>query len=314
MKLTVLDGHALNPGDLSWDAFRKYADVTVYERSPADTVISRIGDSDAVLLNKVSISSDTLKACPALAYIGVLATGYNVVDVQAARKAGVTVTNVPSYSTMAVAQHVFSFITSFTNHVSLHSDGVMNGKWTECPDFCYWDAPLTELDGKTLGIYGYGTIGKRVALIARSFGMNVIYCPHHIESGDTDQVSCDELFSRADFLTLHAPLTKETAGIVNARTLSLMKKSAYVINTARGGLVVEHDVRSALDRGVIAGYAADVLTDEPMKKDCPLLGAPNCLITPHIAWAPLETRQRLMQTAVQNFSSWLSGHPLNVVS
>jgi glycerate dehydrogenase len=314
MKLTILDGHALNPGDLCWDSFKNFASVTVYERTPSDLIISRIGDSDAVLLNKIPITLSVLKKCPNLKYIGILATGYNVVDVKAARELGITVTNVPSYSTMAVAQHVFSFITTFTNHIQLHSDGVMRGKWTESPDFCYWDAPLIELAGKTLGIYGYGHIGERVALIGQAFGMNILCCPHHIQNGMPHPVSRDELFREADFLTLHAPLTPETTGLVNEETLSLMKTTAYIINTARGGLINERDVRTALDRGKIAGYACDVLTEEPMKKDCTLLGAPNCLITPHIAWAPRETRIRLMDIALKNFEYYLNGTPVNVVS
>lgn len=314
MKLTILDGHAVNPGDLSWDCFKKSASVTVYERTPPDLVIGRIGDSDAVLLNKVSITSDILKECPKLKYIGILATGYNVVDIKAAQEFGVTVTNVPSYSTMAVAQHVFSFITTFTNHVQQHSEGVMKGKWTASPDFCYWDSPLTELSGKTLGIFGFGHIGERVARIGEAFGMKVICCPHHVKEGMPEPVSLDGLFEKSDFLTLHAPLTPETAEVVNKRTLALMKNTAYVINTARGGLVNEKDVRTALDSKKIAGYACDVLMDEPMKKDCPLLGAPDCLITPHIAWAPKETRIRLLDTALKNFECYLHGTPRNIVS
>jgi glycerate dehydrogenase len=314
MQLTVLDGYALNPGDLSWDCFKKYASVTVYERTPPDQVINRIGNSDAVLLNKINITSEVLKKCPNLKYIGVLATGYNIVDVNTAHERGVAVTNVPSYSTMSVAQHVFAFITAFTNHIQSHSESVMRGKWIACPDFCYWDAPLTELAGKTLGIFGFGHIGGHVSRIGQAFGMNIICCPHHLKDGMPSPVSLDELFKKSDFLTLHAPLTPETTEAVNERTLSLMKNTAYVINTARGGLVNEHDVRAALDSERIAGYACDVLTSEPMKSDCPLLGAPNCLITPHIAWAPKETRIRLMDSALKNFECYLKGRPQNVVS
>lgn len=314
MQLTVLDGHALNPGDLSWDCFKKYASVTVYERTPPDLVINRIGNSDAVLLNKINITSEILKECSNLKYIGVLATGYNVVDVKAAHEAGVTVTNVPSYSTMSVAQHVFAFITAFTNHIQSHSESVMKGQWIASPDFCYWNAPLMELAGKTLGIFGYGHIGQRVASIGQAFGMNVICCPHRAQEGMPAIVSRDDLFRQSDFLTLHAPLTNETTEVVQEKTLSLMKNTAYVINTARGGLVNEHDVRKALDAGKIAGYACDVLTSEPMKSDCELLGAPDCLITPHIAWAPKEARIRLMDIALRNFECYLNGNPQNVVS
>lgn len=314
MKLTVLDGHALNPGDLSWDCFKKFADVTVYERTSPSEVINRISDSDAVLLNKININSEILQKCKNIKYIGVLATGYNVIDIPAAKAYGVTVTNVPAYSTSAVAQHVFSFITTFSNSVTLHSEGVMNGKWISNPDFCYWDRPLIELEGKTLGIFGFGNIGHRVAQIGTVFGMKIICCPHSVTPDVPNPVSVQELFCQSDFLTLHAPLTPETKEIVNRKTLSLMKNSAYVINTARGALVNEEDVRYALMRGQIAGYAADVLTEEPMKKYCQLLNAPNCIITPHIAWAPKETRLRLLNIAVKNFEGWLNGKPQNVVS
>jgi glycerate dehydrogenase len=314
MQLAVLDGHALNPGDLSWDCFKKYASVTVYERTPSGLVINRIGNSDAVLLNKIVITSEILKKCSNLKYIGVLATGYNVVDVEAAHESGVTVTNVPSYCTMSVAQHVFAFITAFTNHIQSHSESVMKGQWIASPDFCYWNAPLMELSGKTLGIFGYGHIGQRVASIGQAFGMNVICCPHHAQEGMPTIVSRDDLFRQSDFLTLHAPLSNETTEIVQEKTISLMKNTAYVINTARGGLVNEHDVRKALNEGNIAGYACDVLTSEPMKPDCELIGAPHCLITPHIAWAPKEARLRLMDIALRNFECYLNGNPQNVVS
>jgi glycerate dehydrogenase len=314
MKLTVLDGHALNPGDLSWNGFSPYADLTIFDRTPPELVKNHISNSEAVLLNKVVISSELLRNCHSLKYIGILATGYNIVDVKAAHEYGVCVTNVPAYSTAAVAQHVFAFITSFTNQVSLLNAGIHNGRWVSSPDFCYWDTPLMELEGKTLGILGYGHIGKRVAEIATAFGMNVICCTHHATPDVSGLVSKEDLFARSDFLTLHVPLTQETKEIINKDTLALMKRNAYLINTARGGLISENDVRVALDTGTIAGYACDVLTEEPMKKNCPLLGAPHCLITPHIAWAPKETRIRLMEIALKNFISYLSGSPQNVVS
>ncbi|MDE5898391.1 MAG: D-2-hydroxyacid dehydrogenase, partial [Treponemataceae bacterium] len=231
----------------------------------------------------------------------------------AAKAAGICVTNIPAYSTMAVAQHVFSLITYFTNHVALHNDSVRSGGWIRSENFCYWNAPLMELCGKTLGIFGYGHIGRQVAAIGRAFGMNVVVCPHKPDSSVEGCVERDELFARSDFLTLHAPLTDETKGIINARTISLMKPGAYIINTARGALADEADVRAALEGGALAGYAADVLCEEPMLPDCPLLGAPNCVITPHIAWAPLETRKRLLDIALANFECWLRGAPQNTV-
>lgn len=279
MKLTILDGHALNPGDLSWDSFSKFADITVYERTPEDQVIQRIGDSDAILLNKINITKEILEKTPNLKYIGVLATGYNVIDTKACKEKGIVVTNIPSYSTNAVAQHVFSLILHFTNHVSLHNDSVQNGDWIKNPDFCYWNAPLTELSGKTLGILGFGNIGKQSAKIAEAFGMNVIVTPHRPSSEIKNCVSLDELWEKSDFITLHAPLNDETKQIINEKSINKMKKSAVIINTGRGGLVDEQAVRTALENGKIAGYAADVVLEEPMKKDNPLFNAPNWLKT-----------------------------------
>ena len=314
MKLIVLDGWSLNPGDLSWDDFRQLADITVYNRTPPELVIDRITGADAILLNPVAISDAILAACPTVRYIGVLATGYNVVDTAAAQKRGVIVTNIPGYSTNAVAQHVFAFILSFASQVARHAASVQNGDWMVSKDFCYWMTPLTELNGKTLGVFGYGEIGRRVADIGRAFGMNVICTAHHPSPDIPNCVPVAELFARSDFLTLHAPLTAETAQTVNARTLALMKQGAYLINTARGALVDEQAVADALASGQLAGYACDVLTAEPMRSDCPLRDAPNCLITPHIAWAPYEARRRLMDRAVRNYAAFLHGAPENVVS
>ena len=314
IKLTILDGHAVNPGDLPWDFLKKYADITIYERTPQDKVIERIGSSDAIFLNKIQITEEILSACPDLKYIGVLATGYNVIDLEAARKRGIVVTNIPAYSTDSVAQHVFSFILYFTNQVAQHSASVMNGDWVKCRDFCFWTSSLSELTGKTLGIFGYGHIGSRVAQIGKAFGMKVICCTRTPKEGMPEAVSFEDLLKRSDFLTLHAPLTEQTKNIINKESLSFMKKSAYLINTARGGFVVEADLADCLNKGGIAGYAADVLLQEPMNADCPLLKAKNCVITPHIAWAPLETRKRLQGIAEENLKAWLSGNPINVVS
>lgn len=317
MKLTVLDGHGLNPGDLSWDCVKSLVDdFSVYDRSHQELVSERIGDSQLILLNKVNITKDIVSKCKKLKYIGVLATGYNVVDTKACREAGITVTNIPSYSTEAVAQHVFSFILNFSNKVEKHSQSVQNGGWIKSPDFCYWIPPLFELSGKTLGIFGFGHIGQKVAEIAHAFGMNVQICVHSEKSfkGNEKAVSFEKLLKTSDFVTLHAPMTAQTEKIINKESLSLMKKSAYLINTARGGLVDEAAVRDALEGGLISGYSADVILNEPMRADCPLYKAKNCVITPHLAWAPLETRKRLLGIAVDNIKSFLNGNPINVVN
>ncbi len=313
-KLTILDGHAVNPGDLPWNFLDGIVDYKIYERTSPEEVIERIGNSDAVFLNKIQITKEIFDACPNLKYIGVLATGYNVIDLEAARAHGVTVTNIPAYSTDSVAQHVFSFILYFTNQVAQHSESVMAGDWVKCPDFCYWNGSLSELSGKTLGIFGYGNIGKRVASIAQAFGMKVICCTRTPKEGMPEAVSFEDLLKRSDFLTLHAPLTDKTKNIINKESLSLMKKSSYLINTARGGFVVEKDLAACLNEGGISGYAADVLLEEPMAANNPLLKAKNCVITPHIAWAPLETRKRLQGIAEENLKAWLGGKPINVVN
>lgn len=316
MKITALDGYAANPGDVSWDAIKALGDFTVYDRTPPQSVVERIADSDIILLNKIQITREIVAKCPALKYIGVLATGYNVVDTAACHEKGIVVTNIPSYSTDAVAQHVFAFILEFANRVAAHSDSVHKGDWIKNPDFCYWLSPLTELAGKTLGIFGFGNIGQKVAKIAHAFGMNVIVHVHSKTSftGGEKTVTTEELFRQADYLTLHAPMTSETANLVNEKTLALMKPTAILINTARGGLVDEQAVRAALDGKKIAGYAADVVLQEPMSAQNPLYQAPNCLLTPHIAWAPKETRERLLGIAAENIKAFLAGKPQNVVN
>ena len=303
----------MNPGDLSWDSFTKYADVTVFERTPQELAVEHIGNSDAILLNKVKITSDILSKCTNLKYIGVLATGYNVIDVDAVKKAGICATFIPDYSTNAVAQHVFALITYFTNHVAVHNESVSNGDWTKNPDFCYWKKPLIELCGKTLGILGYGKIGRQTAKIAEAFGMNVIVCPHKITPEIENFVNFDSLLKKSNFISLHVPITEETEEIIDSSAISKMRDGAYIINTARGGLINENDMRAALDSGKIGGYAADVLLHEPMNSDCPLLNAPNCVLTPHIAWAPPETRARLLKIAVENFASYLEGNVQNSI-
>lgn len=312
MKLVILDAQALNPGDLSWDFFSSYAEVTVYQNTPENLAAERIGDADAILINKININSALLEKCRNLKYIGVLATGYNVVQVEAVKKAGIVVSNIPAYSTSAVAQHTFALLLSFTNQVALHNDSVLKGDWKKSPVFCYWKKPLTELEGKTFGILGYGNIGRKVEKIAESFGMNVLVCPHK-PNGNKNCVSTEELFEKSDIISLHAPLTSETAGIINKNSIEKMKDGVFIINTARGGLVCEEDVKSALENGKIAGYGADVLAEEPMAENCALFGAKNCVLTPHIAWAPLETRKRCLKIGEENFAAWVNGKPQNTI-
>lgn len=313
MKLSILDAHAVNPGDLSWDIFKPFADITVYERTPENLVTKRIGESDAVFINKIAMTRKVLSECENLKYIGVLATGYNVVDIEAAKERKIVVTNIPAYSTMAVAQHTFSLITYFSNHVAFHNESVRKGGWIKNPNFCYWNKPLIELDEKKIGIFGYGNIGKQVEKIAVAFGMKPLVVPHRFSPEIKNSAPLEKMLSESDFISLHSPLTKETEKIINAKTIEKMKNGVFVINTARGGLVDEKDVRDALETGKIKGYAADVLSEEPMRKDSPLYKAPNCVLTPHIAWAPKETRERLMNIALENLKGWLCGNIKNSI-
>ena len=314
MKLAILDAHADNPGDLSWKPFEEFAQVLIYDRTSQDEVVPRSKDCEAIFINKVQITEEILQNLPKLKYIGVCATGYNVVDLEACSKRNIIVTNIPSYSTDAVAQHVFSFITYFSNQVALHNESVHNGEWCTSLYFVYWKQPLFELAGKTLGIFGLGNIGLKVAQIGKVFGMNVIYNSRTKKDTDFEYVSFDDLLKKSDFLSLHAPLTEQTKNIINKDTLSKMKKTAFLINTARGGFVVESDLADCLKSNVIAGFAADVVSVEPMKKDNPLLHCPNCVLTPHLAWAPKETRQRLLDIALENFKAWINGNPINRVN
>lgn len=320
--LAILDGVAVNPGDASWEPFSKYANLTVFPRTDKNQVIDHIGTSDAILLNKVLIDKNILDACPALRYIGVLATGYNVIDLMATNEAGVTVTNIPSYSTEAVAQHVFALILHFSNKVTLHNQSVQKGDWTNTPDFCYHlddsAGSIFELAGRTLGIFGYGRIGRAVAKIATAFGMKVLATPRvkgSVEETDTiKEAPFAKMLSDSDIVTLHAPLTFETKHIIASDAISKMRDGAILINTARGALVSEKDIKRALEARKLAGYACDVLETEPMRGDCLLAGVRNCVITPHMAWLALETRQRLLNIALANFQAWLDGRALNVVS
>ncbi len=319
MKIVVLDGYALNPGDLSWQGFEELGEVTVYDRTSytdKQEIIKRIGDAEAILTNKTPITADVLKACPQLTYIGVLATGYNVVDLAAAKEQGITVTNIPSYSTNAVAQATFALLLEVTNQVGHHNRSVHQGDWQTSKDFSYWQTPLMELAGKTIGLIGYGAIAQAVATIAHAFQLKVIYFNHRPKPAQADwakQVSLVELYQEADIISLHVPQFPETEKMIDRTALAQMKSSAILINTARGGLIDEAAVAEALQTGQIAALAADVVSKEPIAADNPLLQAPNCYLTPHIAWAPVETRRRLMGIAVANLSGFKAGTPQNVV-
>lgn len=318
MKIVVLDGCAANSGDISWDSLGKYGELTVYDRTEYEDVVSRIGDAELVTTNKTVIDRKVIEACPNLRYVGVLATGYNVVDLDAAKEHGIVVTNVPAYSTEAVAQFTFALLLELANHVGAHSDSVLDGGWVRSRDFSYSVMPTMEISGKTMGIIGYGSIGQRVAEIAHAFGMKVLVSSRTEkklpEGGWISWVSREELFAKADVISIHCPLFPETKGMINRETIELMKREAFVINTARGGCIVEQDLADALNSGRIAGAAVDVVSQEPMKEDNPLLTAKNIIITPHIAWAPREVRQRLLQIAGDNMGAFLEGHPINVVN
>ena len=318
MKIVILDARALNPGDMSYDAVRQFGEVTEYERtdSPEDT-ITRIGDAEIVLVNKVPITREILDACPNIRLICVLATGYNIVDVDACARRKIPVCNVPSYGTAAVAQFTLALMLELCHQIGYHSQAVHQGKWCASTNFCFWDTPQMELGGKTLGIVGFGRIGQAVAKLGQAFDMRVITysrTPKPELAHLAEFVDWDALLAESDFLSLHCPLFPETANMINADSIAKMKDTAFLINTARGGLVDEIALRDALVSGKLAGAAVDVVSAEPMKADNPLLGAPNCIITPHIAWAPKESRQRLLDCVVENIRSFLNGSPQNVVN
>lgn len=317
MKIVVLDGYGLNPGDLSWQPIEALGDVTIYGRTAPEDVLSRSADADVLLTNKTVLNAEILKALPQLKYIGVLATGYNVVDLNAAKEQGIIVTNIPAYSTASVAQMVFAHILNITNHVALHSEEVHKGRWTNNKDFCFWDTPQHEIANKTIGLVGLGHTGMATAKIALAFGMHVIALTSKkqadLPEGITS-VSKEELFRNSDIVSLHCPLTPDTQHIINKETLNLMKPTAIVINTGRGPLVNEEDLANALNTNQIYAAGVDVLSTEPPKADNPLLTAKNCFITPHIAWATFEARQRLMAIATENLKAFINKTPINVVN
>ncbi|MDD6012192.1 MAG: D-2-hydroxyacid dehydrogenase [Oscillospiraceae bacterium] len=319
MKLIILDGFAENPSDLSWDWLKNDVDdYRVYDITPKEKIVERCAGADIVVTNKTPITAETIEALPELKFISTLSTGYNVIDIAAARKANVPVSNIPAYSTDGVAQLVFAFMLEMANHVALHNDSVKSGDWVRSEHFCYWKAPISELAGKIMGIIGFGKIGSAVAQIANAFGMKVIaYSPNtrsYSGFGRVDFLSMDEVVSQSDFLSLHCPLTEETNGLVDMNFLKKMKPTAYLINTSRGQVICEQDLRKALDEGVIAGAGLDVLCVEPARSDNPLLDCDKCLITPHIAWASFEARSRLMDIFRGNIEAFLKGQPVNVVN
>ena len=311
MKIVVLDGYTENPGDLSWDELAKLGDLTVYDYTKPDEIIHRIGNAEMVLTNKTPISAKAMENCPDMKYIGVLATGYNIVDCEEAKKHSITVTNIPTYGTTAVAQFVFALLLEICHHVGHHNKAVQKGRWSTGRDFCFWDYPLIELAGKTMGIIGYGRIGQATAIIARAFGMKTLAYDTYIS--DETVVSLDELLSNSDIISLHCPLTIENTNMINKDTLAKMKDGVILINTSRGALIHETDLHDALLSGKVFAAASDVVSTEPIRMNNPLLGLENMIITPHIAWAPKESRQRLMNIAVENAKAYIQGSPINCV-
>lgn len=318
MKIVVLDGYTENPGDLSWEGFEAIGETVVYDRTPADKILERIGDAEVVYTNKTPITKETIAACPNLKFIGVLATGYNVIDVAAAKEAGIPVSNIPTYGTDAVSQFAIALLLELCHHIGEHSDCVKKGDWTNNADWCFWNHPLVELAGKTMGIIGFGRIGQGTGRIAQALGMKVLafdeYQNKDLETDTCKYASLDELLAASDVISLHCPLFPSTEGIINKENIAKMKDGVMIINDSRGPLIVEEDLKDALNSGKVGGAAVDVVSTEPIKMDNPLLSAKNCIITPHIAWAPKESRQRLMDIAVDNLKAYAQGKPQNVVN
>ena len=320
MKIVILDGYTENPGDLSWEGFTRFGELTVYDRTPQDDeeeILRRIGDAEIVIINKVPLTASIIDKAPKMSYIGVLATGYDIVDINAAKNKGIPVTNIPAYGTLAVAQHTMAHILEICSQVGSHNQAVKEGKWENSEDFCFWETPLTELAGKTIGIIGYGRIGQEVGRLAEAFHMNILA---HAKHSGQDTETChyvenlDELFTKSDIITLHCPLFPETKELINKETIAKMKDGVIIINTARGGIINAQDLADALNSGKVYAAGIDVVTEEPIKPDNPLLHAKNCYITPHIAWASKESRQRLMDTAVANVEAFMKGERLNDVT
>jgi len=317
MKIVILDGYTENPGDLSWEGFEKLGELTVYDRTPTDKIVEHIGDADAVITNKTPITAETLAACPHIKYIGVLATGYNVVDANAAKARGVPVCNIPTYGTEAVAQFAIALLLEICHHAGAHSEAVYAGRWESNQDWCFWDYPLIELANKTIGLIGFGRIGQATGRIAKALGMNVIaYDELQSDAGCEigEYVSLDTLFERSDVISLHCPLFPYTEGIINKDNIRKMKDGVIIINTSRGPLIVEQDLADALNSEKVYAAAVDVVSKEPIEGSNPLLKAKNCIITPHIAWAPIESRARLMDIAAESLQAFIDGAPIHVVN
>ena len=318
MKMVVLDGYTENPGDLSWDGLREFGELTVYDRTGSeDQVIARIGEAEVVFVNKVPITKRVLEECPNIKFISVLATGYNVIDIKAAAEKGIVVSNIPSYGTAAVAQFAIALLLEVCHHVAHHSEAVHQGRWAANPDWCFWDYPLIELQGKTMGIIGFGRIGQATGRIAKALGMKVIAYSRSVrEDGKeiADYVDLDTLLRTSDVIALHCPLFPETEGIINKANIEKMKDGVIIINNSRGQLVVEQDLADALNSGKVCAAGLDVVSTEPIREDNPLLKAKNCLITPHISWAPKESRQRIMDMSYNNLKAFVEGSPINVVN
>ena len=317
MKIVILDGYTENPGDLSWEGFEKLGELTVYDRTPAEKAVERIGDAEAVITNKTPLKKEVFEACPQIQYVGMLATGYNVVDVEAAAKRGIPVCNIPTYGTAAVAQMTLALLLEACQHVGAHSDAVKAGEWTKSADWCFWKYPLIELAGKTMGIIGFGRIGQAVGVLAKAFGMRVLaYDGFPTQEGRkiADYVELDELFAASDVISLHCPLFDSTRGIINKESIHKMKDGVIILNTSRGPLIVEEDLAVALNNGKVYAACCDVVSTEPVEADNPLLGCSNSILTPHIAWAPKESRQRLMDIAVSNLAEFLAGRTVNAVN
>ena len=317
MKIVVLDGYTENPGDLSWNGLESLGELTVYDRTQPDEIAARIRGAGAVYVNKVALDRETIFSAPDLKFIGVLATGYNVVDIAAARERGIAVCNIPTYGTAAVGQFAIAMLLEICHHVAHHSDAVHAGRWEQNADWCFWDYPLIELAGKTMGIIGFGRIGQTTGRIARALGMNVIAYDEY-ESGAgralAEYTALDALFARSDVIALHCPLLPSTQGIINRENIAKMKDGVIILNNARGPLIVEQDLADALNSGKVYAAGLDVVSTEPIRGDNPLLKAKSCLITPHISWAPKESRQRLMEIAADNLRRFLEGSPVNVVN
>ena len=319
MKIVILDGYTENPGDLSWDGLRAFGEVTVYDRTPYETaeIIRRIGDAEIVITNKTPLCREVLDACPAIRFIAVLATGYNVVDVKAAREKGIPVSNVPAYGTASVAQYAIALLLEITSRVAHHSEAVHAGRWEHAQDWTFWDYPLIELAGKTMGIVGFGRIGQTTGRIAKALGMTVLASgSRETEAGRAiaEYVDLDTLYARSDVIALHCPLFPETKDMINRESIAKMKDGVILINNSRGGLIVEQDLADALNSGKVLAAGVDVVSTEPIRGDNPLLTAKNCFITPHISWAPKEARQRILDCTEANLRGFLAGSPVNVVN